>query len=197
MTVPICFLGHREDVETSTDPLGGWLHRAVRGRSHVPRVPGLERRRRGLSQQRSHAVPRPESCRRRDVLGMQGPMPCRRGRRCMRRGRTRTVACGTRRMPRLVKWPREATMSCCRRSAFSAISSAGERVTSAMKPLATPEGRHALRSPRIARAARLATVARSPEPSARNTVRSRADPKAIIKACSSQDPGRSCGGGGK
>ena len=49
---------------------------------------------------------------------------------------------------------REATMSCCRRSAFSAMSSARERVRSAMNPLATPEGRHAWRSALIARAAR-------------------------------------------
>ena len=77
--------------------------------------------------------------------------------------------------------PREATMSCCRRSAFSVTSSARERVRSAMKPLATPEGRHALRSPRIAWAASLATVARSREPRTRNTARSRADPKAIFK----------------
>ena len=56
---------------------------------------------------------------------------------------------------------REATMSCCRRSAFSVISSARERVRSAMNPLATPEGRHALPSALIAWAARRATVAGS------------------------------------
>jgi hypothetical protein len=56
---------------------------------------------------------------------------------------------------------REATMSCCRKSAFSVISSARERFRSAMKPLSTPEGRHASRSAPVARAARSATVAAS------------------------------------
>ena len=67
---------------------------------------------------------------------------------------------------------REATMSCCRRSAFSAISSVRERVRSAMKPPATLEGRHALRSALIARAPRPATVAASREPGTRSTARS-------------------------
>ena len=65
-----------------------------------------------------------------------------------------------------------------------------------MKPLATPEGRHASRSALIARAARSATIAGSCERDAEHRA-IRADPKAIIKACSDEDPERSCGGGGK
>jgi hypothetical protein len=54
----------------------------------------------------------------------------------------------------------------------SVISSARDRVRSAMKPLATPEGRRASRSALIARAARSATVAASWEPGTRSTARS-------------------------
>jgi len=59
-------------------------------------------------------------------------------------------------------------MSCCRRSAFSAISSVRKRVRSAMKPPATLEGRHSLRSALTARA----TVAASRKPGTRSTARS-------------------------
>ena len=62
-------------------------------------------------------------------------------------------------------------MSCCRRRAFSVISSARERVRSAMKPLPTPEGRKASRSALIARAARPAIIAGSCE-GTRSTARS-------------------------
>jgi hypothetical protein len=55
--------------------------------------------------------------------------------------------------------PREATMSCWRRNAFSAISSARDRVRSATTPSATPDGRYASRSAVIARAATLEALA--------------------------------------
>ena len=65
-------------------------------------------------------------------------------------------------------------------------SSARERVTSAMKPLATPEGRHAFRSALIARAARISKNAASREPGTRSTAR----PERIRKRSSSLVPRR-------
>jgi hypothetical protein len=92
---------------------------------------------------------------------------------------------------------REATMSCWRRSAFSVTSSARERVRSAMKPPArrSRDGTRsaAPSSPGLpGRKAKPRTGSRGREHGA-----IRADPTAIIKPCSEQNPKQSCGGGTK
>ena len=92
---------------------------------------------------------KPSRCHRSTVSGLTSSKACRpRWRLASSTIRPRSW---TRKDGRLTA--REATMSCCRRSALSASCSARERVRSAMKPLATPDGRHALRSALSDRAA--------------------------------------------
>jgi hypothetical protein len=87
-------------------------------------------------------------------------------------------------------------MSCCRRSAFSVSSSARERVRSAMNPLATPEGRHAAELPHRPRR-QIGDRDRKPGDGGAEHGAIGADPRTIIKACSNENPERSCGGGGE
>jgi len=111
----------------------------------------------------------PSRCHRRTVSGLSTSRAWRHWERKLARSTIRPRS-WVRRTGRLRA--REATMSCWRRSTFSATSSARERVRSAMKPLATPEGRHASPSALIARAATPASLARSREPDEQGTARS-------------------------